>query len=266
MAILSVPIWLGVLRQHHKPEWRPIIYTLAFYSAILLIWPYTIPDRFLLPFVPLFLAGLWCESLILRDSILKHCRRGASITHRILAVSLSTVLIALVAILAWNYFVADPASLRTASGLETRRLPERQQAYQWILQHTGADDVLVAWEDATWYLYTGRQSLRPIAVLPRPAYVAGGHSFQHDLDHICDAPRHVGARYWVTTREDFALEQNPQALSARVAEINAVLPLVFNSEDNYVQIYDAACVSHTERHECLAAAPVLFPASSSLRE
>jgi hypothetical protein len=266
MAVLSVPIWLGILRQRRKPEWRPIIYGLAFYSGILLVWPYSIPDRFLLPFIPLFLAGLWCECLRLRDVILKNYRFGVSAAQKTLAVCLAAVLILLGGTLLRNYFLADPAALRAASEQQTGILPEKQQAYQWILEHTRAGERLVAWEDATWYLYTGRQALRPMAVLPQPAYVAGGHSFEFDLDHICDAPRHVGARYWVTTRNDFALERETEALRARVAQIKAVLPLLFNSENSYVQIYDTSCISHTEQPECLAAAPVLFPTSTPTRE
>ena len=259
MAALSVPIWLGIVRQSRHPEWRPFTYVLTFYTAILLVWSYTIPDRFLVPLIPLFLAGLWCEMQRLGGILAANLRPGALLGHRILAASFSLILGSLFAFIGWNYLLGDPKRLRDASAFQQRALVERQQAYQWIREHTVPDDRIAAWEDVTLYLYTGRQALRPIAIRPQAAYAGDKLSLQRDLEHFCDAPRHVGVRFWYSKDDDFRLEADPERVTARMAEINAVLPLVFRSSGNYVQIHDASCVADASRPECQAAAPILFP-------
>jgi 4-amino-4-deoxy-L-arabinose transferase-like glycosyltransferase len=259
MAALSAPIWLGMIRQERQPEWRPITYVLILYSAILLIWSYTIPDRFLLPFIPLFFAGLWCELRRLGAMLVAKLQPGPVVGQRILAGSLSLILGSMLAFIAWNYLLEDPKRLQVASAFQLRGLVEREQAYQWIREHTAPEDRFAAWEDATLYLYTGRQALRPIAIRPQAAYADDKLSLQQDLSHFCDAPRHVGVRYWFTKDDDFRLEADPEKVTARIAEIEAVLPVVFSSTANYVKIFDASCVADVGRPGCRAAAPVLFP-------
>jgi hypothetical protein len=259
MATLSAPIWLGIIRQWRQPEWRPITSVVIFYVGILLVWPYTIPDRFLLPFIPLFFASLWCELRRLGHIVVTNVRSGAPTGQRILAASLSAVLASILAFIAWNYLFEDPKRLRDASELQMRALVEKQQAYQWIREHTNPGDRIVSWEDVTLYLYTGRQALRPIAILPQVIYMADPQALQRDLDHICDAPRYVGARLWVTKEDDFKLEEASDEVAVRMSKINAVLPLIFSSRRGYVQIHNASCVAGVSRPECRAAAPVLFP-------
>ncbi len=113
------------------------------------------------------------------------------------------------------------------------------------------------------YLYTGRQGLRPFEPLPQDSYMDDQESLRRDLAHMCDAPRHAGVRYWLTSNDDFLVRPGVERIGARMAEIAAVLPVVFRSGENHVQIHDASCLTDLDRADCRAAAPILFPDSSS---
>ena len=261
-AVLSVPIWLGIVRHARREEWQPICSVFLCYSAILLVWPYPQPERFLLPFVPLFFAGLWLEMLRLGAVLRTNLRREAPLSQRVIAGGLAAVLICLFAFAGWNYLVRDPRQLRLASASQEHALEERKQAYEWIREHTAPGDRIAAYQDAAMYLYTGRQGVRPVVFLPVASYMSDSKSLEHDLAHIADAPRHVGARYWLTTDDDFDLEVGKDRIDARMAEIKAVLPMVYRSRENTAQIYDTSCIADEEGPRCQRAALIIFPAEA----
>ena len=259
MAVVSVPIWLGIIRQSRQPAWRAVACTVFFNGVILLIWPYTIPDRFLVPLLPAFFAGMWCELGRLGRIMVTNLRSSALMSQRVVAVSLSAALALIFGFIAWNYVINDPKRLREVSAYRSSALQERAEAYEWIRKHTAPEDRVAAWDDFSLYLYTGREALRPIAILPQAAYMADKRSLQRDLDHICDAPRHVGARYWLIGDNDLLLESDPKTVGARITEIKSALPVLFSSSDNHFQIYDASCVADSGRADCSGVARTLFP-------
>jgi hypothetical protein len=257
-----VPIWLGIVRHARREEWQPICFVFLCYSAILLVWPYPQPERFLLPFVPLFFAGLWLEMLRLGAVLRTNLRREAPLSQRVIAGGLAAILICLFGFAGWNYLVRDPRQLRLAAASQIHALEERKQAYDWIREHTAPDDRITAYEDVAMYLYTGRQGVRPVVFLPAASYMSDSKSLEHDLAHITDAPRHVGARYWLITDDDFDLEVGKDRIDARMAEIKAVLPMVYTSHENSAQIYDTSCVADEEGPHCQRVVPILFPAEA----
>ena len=258
-AGLSVPIGIGLLRRTLQKEWMPVTFSFCFYSCILLVWPYPQPERFLLPFIPILLAALWCEIHRLVKLLKERLSSGSPVGQRVFAGAMACLLVGIFSAAIWNFIFHDPNELRTAAASQSRNLKEREEAYEWIREHTKPEDRVTAWKDVVLYLYTGRQSLRPIAVLPQALYADDKKSEQRDLAHMCDASRHVGARYWMTTADDFNLEIHRERLTARMAQINAVLPIVFQSSGGYAQIHDASCLTEQDRVECQAIAPILFP-------
>jgi hypothetical protein len=259
-AVLSVPIWLGIARQYRRAEWKAIYFVFTFYFAIVLIWPWPQPERFSLPLLPFFFAGLWLELGRLGPMLRANLRGGVPISQRIVSGALSLILLALGGFGAWNYLVRDPRQLQLASASQARALEARKQAYEWIRQHTEVGDRFVASDDAVLYLYTGRQGLWPVAFLPAAVYMSDTKSLEHDLLHAAEAGRHVGVHYWFRTNDDFVLVVANDRIDARMAEIDAVLPVVFRSRDNTVQIHDASCLTEAQRPDCRAAQIVLFPA------
>lgn len=256
---LSFPIWMGLLRLARFSEWRPVLFSMLFYTCVVLIWPYPQPERFLLPFLPVLLAALWCEARRISGQLLQVIRGDGPAGPRALAMSVAGVFVFLLAAAAWNCVVLDPRMRQEGATLRGTAVEQRRQGYEWIREHTTPGDRVAAWQDAVLYLYTGRQSLRPIAALPQATYAFDQESLKRDLDHICDAPRHVGARYWLTAPDDFSLETGREQFVARMAQVAAMMPVVFQSSDGSVQIHDASCLNDAQRADCQAARTVLFP-------
>ena len=261
-ALLSVLVWLGMLRQIKRPEWQATWYVLIPYCCVVAVW-LPLPERFLLPFIPVFFAALWLETQRLWAMCRANLRSGLPFSQRALAVAFACVFISVLGFGGWNYLVGDPRALQEGSGIQAHALEEKKQAYQWIRDNSGPNDRIAAWEDGLMYLYTGRQGLRPFVPLPQDFYMDDRESLRRDLAHMCDASRHAEVRYWLVANDDFLVASNIDRIDARVAEIVAVLPVVFRSTDNFVRIYDASCMTDLARADCRSAAPLLFPDSSS---
>ena len=58
---LSFVVVKGVVGQVRACGWHPAHSALAFTIPFVLVWNYTLMDRFLLPFLPIFLAGAYRE-------------------------------------------------------------------------------------------------------------------------------------------------------------------------------------------------------------
>jgi hypothetical protein len=259
-SVLSVPIVLGITRQRKYPKWTPILFVLVLYSALLLIWPFPQSERFLLPFLPLLIAGLWLEMRRLGSILLANFIGHPALSQRVAAGGVAAVLLSLFIFIGWNYLVRDPRTLQLAGKSQQDALKEREQAYDWIRKNTSPGIRVAAYSDAAMFLYTGRQGLRPVVFLPAAGYMSDNDSLERDLAHTTDAARHVGARYWLTTTDDFDLEVGKDRIDTRMADIMSKLPVVFSSRENNVQIHDASCLVERQRPECQAAEAILFPA------
>jgi hypothetical protein len=190
-------------------------------------------------------------------------RAPASMANRILAAGICAVLIGYTGFAGWNYFVNDRRQLLEAVNAQTKTLEQKRQAYAWIREYTRADAKIVAYEDILLFLYSGRQALRPIALLPASAYakVPGGDSpdLSKDLAQLSYAPRDAGATFWLVTGDDFSLDAEPEKTASRQNEIVAVLPMVFRSSGGFARLYDAGCLQSPERNDCRSVRAVLFP-------
>lgn len=260
-AVLSAAIFAGIVRQARADEWKPVHFMFVFYTAMILPWEYPMVGRFLMLFLPLFLAGLWVEGKHFLQLLALGSRSGRPLTERILAGALSLALAAIAVIAVWNYRGGLRPQLALISARRGALLPEKKEAYDWIREHTDPQTTLVAYEDEALYLYTGRQAVRPIEFSTESYYRHDRSRAQRDLDHITDAPRHVRARYWMMAEDDYGLERMVPLpmIDARMAQLKSALPVVFRSREDNVQIYDLYCVREPERPECRAALPVLFP-------
>jgi hypothetical protein len=262
-AGMSAIVLSGVVRQLRRPEWRALAFITIPYVLIIIVWPYPIMERFLFPFLPIFLVAMVLESKRLVSLAMKNLRPPASWANRLLAAGICTILIGYVAFSGCNYLFRDRQQLVEAEHAQAKSLDEKKEVYSWIRDHTLVDAKIVAYEDILLFLYSRRQALRPIALLPAAAYSkrSGSDSpdLAGDLAHLCDAPRAAGATYWLVTRDDFALDAEPKKTASRQDEIVAVLPLVFRSSAGFARLYDSSCLLDSTRQDCRNAQVVLFP-------
>jgi hypothetical protein len=261
-TLLTAGIFAGVIRQARKQEWKPIHFIFPFYAAVILLWNYPLMDRFLLWLLPLCYAGVWLEGKHLLSTVLTTFRSGRPRAEKLLAGALSLGLLALAGTVAWDYLDGFRPELRAMGARRAAMLGEKMQVYNWLRQNTDPQTRVVTYEDASLYLFTGRQAIRPIQFSVEWYYTKDAQVLERDLAHITDTARQVGARFWVISNDDdfgMDLGTHQRLLDARMAQLKSVLPMAFQSRGNKVQVYDLSCVLQPLRAECKGAVPVLFP-------
>jgi 4-amino-4-deoxy-L-arabinose transferase-like glycosyltransferase len=261
VAIVAAASVAGIFRQARAQGWKPIAFVLPFYLTVILFWNF--PDannRYFLPFWPLFAAGLWVEArhvlAMARTTILS----TRSAWDKMAALSFGAAIVALGTAMAWNYVHGARSLLMEKSRERAGLLESKRGAYEWLSRNTAANTKVIAYEDVSLYLYTGREVLSPMAAVIAEVYEPArlGESFAH----LTDLPRAIGAEYWVFSDDDFSNSSDAIIARAgvRMSELERTLPIVYQSRDGRVRIHELGCVQHPEALNCQAVARVLFPA------
>jgi hypothetical protein len=250
MVLVTAAIFAGIVRLGRDNGWTIVHWVLPFYASLILLWNYPISGRFLLLFLPFFMSGLWSEAghfLTLIRSTLAG-RRAPS--ERIFAAMFGLGAVALLCALAVNYVGGTRRIIAENGRNRSILLDEKREAYQWLSCCTSRDDVVIAYEDAALYLYSGRQSMRPLvfttAGLYDQVYVT------QSLEHISDVAFTTGARYWLVADDDFAMEWKTAASDARTRELEMgrKLPIAFKSRNGHILIYDLGCNDRSKTSSC----------------
>jgi hypothetical protein len=248
----------GVFRDIRNRGARPIHVVLPFYIFVTLLWNYPTDDRFLIPFLPLFAAGIWIEG----KNILKTARAailGDRVVEKILAGAFAVILSIFVFTGTVNYVVRSRDRWASESKKRGSLLQEKREAYDWISSVTPPRARVVAYEDADVYLYSQRTAIRPVIFTTADFYDPA--QLSRTLDHMTDVARAINADYWIAADDDYGFEW-PAAFArghARMRDIERVLPLVFRSQDDHVRIYSLGCIKNPGSSECQSARGVLFP-------
>ncbi len=259
LAVLCVIIF-GLVKLGEQGGWQPMHYALPFYLAAVLLWDYPEIKRFLIPFLPLIAASLWFGGKTVAWELGRALRGPRPPAERAIAAIAGVLALALAIGMAWNFIFSDRAGMKKASDDAAQLLAEKKEAYGWLREHAAPDARVVAGEDVTLYLYTGRQAMSHIALVPAGAYDPA--QMQRDLDHMTDVARAIGAAYWMASPDDSGKQRRAAKplLEARFTEIESVLPELFRSSAGHVKIYGTNCILHPDETQCASADRVLFPA------
>jgi 4-amino-4-deoxy-L-arabinose transferase-like glycosyltransferase len=261
VAIVAVASVAGIIRQARAQEWKPIAFVLPFYLTVILFWNF--PDsnnRYFLPCWPLFAAGLWLEArhvlAMVRTTILSPRRPW----NKMVGLAFGVAIVALGVGIAWNYMYGMRPLLMEKSGERAAFLEGKRGAYEWLSHNTANNTHLIAYEDVSLYLYTGRAVMSPMAAVITELYEPA--RLGESLAHMTDLPRAIGAEFWVFSDDDFvnSREDISARAGARMSELERVLPIVYQSEDGRVRIHALGCIQHPEALSCQAADRVLFSA------
>ncbi|HEY4740691.1 MAG TPA: hypothetical protein VIH76_08870 [Candidatus Acidoferrales bacterium] len=260
LAVLYL-IVAGMVRQAKLGGWRPVHYSLAFYLAAVLTWQYPEIKRFLVPFLPLFAASLWFGGKIVLRDLWSVIRGPRPTVEKSLAAVAAALILALAVGMAGTFAFSGRGSMVTDSKDAARLLAEKREAYDWLRANSSPDARAVATEDVALYLYTGRQAMSHIALNPAGLYDPA--QMRRDLDHMTDVAKGIGAAYWIASPDDSGKESKAAKplLAARYAEIEGVLPELFQSSGGRVKIYGTNCILHPDEAACASADRVLFPAA-----
>jgi 4-amino-4-deoxy-L-arabinose transferase-like glycosyltransferase len=249
ITIVTAAVLTGIVRQARRQGWQPIHCVLPFYSAVLLFWNFADVDRFLLPFLPLFAAGFWVEGKHVLGMIRAAIARRRRLTERIVATALGLFMLALGSAVGLNY-MAGKREIRKQSEDRGVLLREKREAYDWLVRFTATDARVIAYEDASAYLYTGRVTMPPLVFTTAEFYDPA--RLEESVATMTDMARAIGAEYWLFADDDFDFVWPEATTTARahMRGIEGVLPLVFRSRDGRVRIHSLGCIQHPEAPSC----------------
>lgn len=258
LVVVAVATWGGILRHAVRRGWKPVHFVMPAYIAVLLFWNYPLTERFLIPFLPLLAAGIWLETKSVLRLVHAAIFSNQPLSEKVLAVVLGFIIVAFGCAVTFDYAGAMRNLLAKKSRERGDLAMEKQAAYQW-LSSTPAESRVIAYEDASVYLYAGRSAIRPITFTTDAFYEQS--RLQDLLEHMTDVAHAVHADYWVFTDDDFAAEWSDVEVRGRMQteKIEHALPIVYRSPYGHVRVRYLGCLQRPETPSCRSADRVLFP-------
>jgi hypothetical protein len=258
VTVIAAVTVLGMRRQAIRNGWLPIHSTFVCYLPLILLWNY--PDsthRFLLPFLPLFIAGFWTEMKHILQMVSRALRSKKSVADKIVAAAFGCALILFACSILWNYAGGMRTLIREKSLDRASLLASKREAYRWLDSSTAPTDRLIAWEDGVAYLYTGRACMRPMVFTTAELY--DSDHIDDAVDHMPDVARTIHAAYWIFSDDDFEAEfpDGTAAARAELASLETVLPLSFQSADGRVRVRSLDCYLNPSKATCAEPAPLV---------
>jgi hypothetical protein len=251
VLLLGAAAYVGIVRQVYREGWRPLHAILPLYLLTIVAYPYS-PDRFLLPFAPLFFVGIWLEGQRLAGFLAGPLTRAGNKSERLAAGILVLGGLAVVTSVAVNLLYSLPKKIEAKAREHEAILSDEQGAFAWLRQHAAPNAAIVALEDGLTYLHTGRKAILPIACVSKTYYLTDPRYIHHDIAHLADVARHIHASFWLSTPYDYPLQPPAeQALLLRKQEkLLAAAPVVYRSMDRRVVLYDTRCLWRAKGDGC----------------
>jgi hypothetical protein len=157
--VIAIAMISGVIRMIRRGDGVLYGFFAAFSCVQLLVWHFPPNERFVLPLLPLALAGLMTEmehlGLMLRTG-LRHRDAGQRVVASGMLLAVACVVIGAVALQVYvgQVLLPDQEIARRA------RNTDRAATYDWIRAKLPQDALLLSSEDALIYLNTGRHAMR----------------------------------------------------------------------------------------------------------
>jgi hypothetical protein len=206
----------GVARLFRAGRMRAYIGYAVFSSAILLVWHFPPNERFTLPLLPLCLAGLFVEARHMREMIRQVMAKPAK-DQKVAAGLIAAVTLGAMLVSVSRHLESDFRVIPAGYAQGRLDLAEKQAAYRWINGNLAPEARVVAYDDPTLYLFTGRYSIH--RVIPTSYWYREDQKatagFFRTIDHYA-AER--GFRYLYVNgsdfRRDLSAEEKTAALQA----------------------------------------------------
>lgn len=174
-------------------------YYILAYLALLLLWPYTIYDRFLTPILPFLLlfivsGGIHIFQDLLKDRQIRKWWTNAA-GFCVSCIILGSLFI--VACFALTSGLGD--QFKNSKMAYAAEAQQKQELSEWLKTNSRKEDVLVCYQDPVYFLYTGIKSIR----LPPPRRHEAPVSYADRLQKFL---RENKATLLIQTENDFSLE------------------------------------------------------------
>jgi hypothetical protein len=175
-------------------------YILA-YLALHLLWPYMIYDRFLIPVLPFVLFFIVSGGTHLLHACLEG-RQAHGWSARVAGLIFScTILMPLSAAAVLGLALGISDQLRDSKMAYTAIAQEKQELIAWLKTKSGADDILICYQDPVYFLYADRKAIR----LPAPSE---NESFESYADRLQGFIKDNKVKLLLRTEDDFSLESH----------------------------------------------------------
>jgi hypothetical protein len=236
--LVCLVVLRGLLRQVQIGGWHPAHFALAFYLIPVLIWDYSSPERFLIPFLPLIGAAVWVECRNLSREIRVAFQKQETVKGWIAA----AVFVLVAAAVMLSAGVSWRREIRAIADTSERRealLTDKRDAYSWLRDNSPPDARIIAYEAASAYLYSDRQGMQP-AILSQ-AGKDRPDILNSELSCLFSGSDAIGAQYLVVSDDDFRLDWNYAAEQEKSieAKMESTMKPVFRSPFGHVRIYSA---------------------------
>ena len=170
--LLGVLSLVGTVRMVRKSSWQqPYVLFSAAYILLLLVWNYPPDPRFVLPVVPLLMAGFLTEVAALHGMV-QQAKVSKKKDERVFARIVTPVLAGAACLALYANVDGALFHLPAQNAGQRQRVARAQAAYDWVKREAPADARFYAVFDPLFYLYTGRTAMR----LPVPA----SYAYQED--------------------------------------------------------------------------------------
>ena len=235
---LSLGIAKGALGLARLNGLHPLHVALFLTVPVTIAWNYTLLDRFLLPFLPLFLAGAYQEIKSILESVVEVFRARKPVVDRIVSGILAGALAWLVLFAAMGYLWRGPRGLLNVHEARASLAAEKRQAYGWIRENTKESDRFISYEDAALWLHTGRQGLRPMIFSTAAFYRQDKTVVERDLARFMDTANAIEAGYWMVAEDDFQLATASEMIGEHLERLLPSYSKVFETGGGRVKIYE----------------------------
>jgi hypothetical protein len=238
VAVIGLITFAGIVRHAKLHGWSAAHFSLPFYLAVVLLWNYAdANNRYLLPYWPLFAAGLWLELRHLLKLIAAQLSAAGAALDKFVIAMLGALVFVLACAIAVNYMWGTREFMRQQSEKRSTLLKGKQAAYDWLAKHAAPDARVIAYEDPSVYLYSGRMAMRPIFFSTAEQFDSA--RLAEALTHLGDVPQAIGADYWIASTDDFQNEWPSAAAGAQefMKGLGGKAPVVYSNPDHSVRIY-----------------------------
>jgi len=181
------------------------------FAAQAVLWHYPPHNRFVLPVLPLLLAGFWTEMEHLTGIIRKSFSKP-KIADRI-AAGMAAAGMAALALLA-GYRTWHGLTVFLPSVLQHHRSVYlgNRQSYEWLAKNSPPGARVFAYSDPLMYLYTGRQGIS-MRIPPKLLYKADPRGISDYVESLPEFVRRYGLNYVLFTAADFQFDSRETGMA-----------------------------------------------------
>ena len=237
---LSVAILRGAFPGARPAAWHPIHFLFLFYVPVVLLWNYTLMERFLLLFLPLLLWGALQEGGKVFGAVRNVFRKPSPNADRAAAALMAGLFAVLLTYTVYRGAWELPSGMAQAREQREALAAEKARAYEWVRNHTAPSERFVAYEDASLFLHTGRQALRPVAISTASFFRQQRVILDQELTHLADTAQTIEARYWLVSPDDYHLESADAFLQKATKGLLEGCPVSFATSPEGIRIYEVS--------------------------